>query len=243
MADGDLILADLHFHWPDGSTLFAGLDLVFRKGEITAVVGESGCGKSTLLRLAAGLLRPAGGTVTGGAPLRSLVFQAPNLLPWRTVTANVGLPLTLSGGNGMADQEVAMRVQTALDSVGLGEDGDKLPHMLSGGMQMRAGLARALITAPDLLFMDEPFAALDALTRHRLQQEFLALWRAERPTVVLVTHDIDAAVRLSDRVVVLGGRPASVQADFTVDLPRPRGPELRHDPRTSAQIQRIEGAL
>ncbi len=242
MADGDLVLGDLHFHWPDGTILFGGLELVFRRGVITAVVGESGCGKSTLLRLAAGLLPPARGTVTGGALLRSLVFQSPNLLPWRTVAANVGLPLELAGG-GMSDQDTAARVQAALETVGLGEDGDKLPRMLSGGMQMRAGLARALITAPDLLFMDEPFAAVDTLTRHRLQQEFLALWRARRPTVVLVTHDIDAAVRLSDRVVVLGGRPASIQADFNVDLPRPRGPELRHDPRTSAQIQRIEGAL
>jgi NitT/TauT family transport system ATP-binding protein len=238
MADGDLCLSDLHFHWPDGTTLFAGLDLVFQKGEITAVVGESGCGKSTLLRLAAGLLPPSRGTVTGGAQRRSLVFQSPNLLPWRTVAANVGLPLDLAGS-----EDRAAKVQGALDAVGLGEDGDKLPRMLSGGMQMRAGLARALITAPDLLFMDEPFAALDNLTRHRLQQDFLALWRAQRPTVVLVTHDIDAAVRLSDRVVVLGGRPGKVQADFCVELPRPRGPELRHDPRTSAQIQRIEGAL
>jgi NitT/TauT family transport system ATP-binding protein len=238
MADGDLCLSDLHFHWPDGTTLFAGLDLVFQKGEITAVVGESGCGKSTLLRLAAGLLPPFRGTVTGGAQRRSLVFQSPNLLPWRTVAANVGLPLDLAGS-----EDRAAKVQGALDAVGLGEDGDKLPRMLSGGMQMRAGLARALITAPDLLFMDEPFAALDNLTRHRLQQDFLALWRAQRPTVVLVTHDIDAAVRLSDRVVVLGGRPGKVQADFCVELPRPRGPELRHDPRTSAQIQRIEGAL
>jgi NitT/TauT family transport system ATP-binding protein len=242
MADGDLCLSDLHFHWPDGTTLFAGFDLSFRTGEITAVVGESGCGKSTLLRLAAGLVPPAQGSVTGGAERRSLVFQSPNLLPWRSVAANVGLPLALAG-SGRVDDDTAPRVQAALDAVGLGEDGDKLPRMLSGGMQMRAGLARALITAPDLLFMDEPFAALDALTRHRLQQEFLALWRAERPTVVLVTHDIDAAVRLSDRVVVLGGRPASVQADFSVDLPRPRGPELRHDPRTIEQIQRIEGAL
>ncbi len=239
MADGALSFSDLHFHWPDHPPLFAGLKLVFRQGEITAVVGESGCGKSTLLRLAAGLLSPTQGIVSGGASNRSLVFQSPNLLPWRTVASNVGLPLALTG-DGSASTS---RVQAALDAVGLGHDGEKLPRMLSGGMQMRAGLARALITAPDLLFMDEPFAALDALTRHRLQQDFLALWRARRHTVVWVTHDIDAAVRLSDRVVVLGGQPGIVQAEFLVNLPRPRGADLRHDPRTSAQVQQIESAL
>jgi len=236
-ANEDLALRDLHLCWPNGAVLFEALNLQFAQGKITAIVGETGCGKSTLLRLMAHLLAPSQGDVSHHGGSRSFVFQSPNLLPWRTVAENVGLPLVLEGRSG------ATEVIAALESVGLDEHAGKLPHMLSGGMQMRTALARALITRPSVLFMDEPFSALDALTRHKLQQEFLALWREHRFTVLLVTHDIDAAIRLADRVVVLGGAPASVQMDLPIDLPRPRELDLRHDPRTGSYIRRVEGAL
>lgn len=232
-------LEGVDFRWaPDAERLLEGFDLSCAAGRVTAIVGASGSGKSTVLRLMAGLAVPERGAVRTGSTAPgalACVFQAPTLLPWRTLRDNVALPLTLIG----ADDAGA--VASALERVGLADAADKLPRELSGGMQMRASLARALVTGPRLLLLDEPFSALDAITRRRLHGVFSAAWKDA--TVVLVTHDIDEAVLLADRVVVLGGRPLQVVADLPVPLPRPRAAALRHDPRVSALIQQIEGAL
>jgi len=231
-------LEAVDFRWePDGLPLVAGLDLECRAGEVTAIVGASGSGKSTLLRLMAGLETPACGAIRTGVSqpgALAMVFQAPTLLAWQTVRENVALPLVLLGRS-------TEGVDAVLEQVGLLDAADRLPRELSGGMQMRASLARALVTEPSLLLLDEPFSALDAITRRRLQGVFSEAWQGA--TVVLVTHDIDEAVLLADRVVVLGGRPLGVVADIAVPLSRPRTAGLRHDPRVAALIQQIEGAL
>ena len=231
-------LEDITFRWnPDAPPLVEGFDLRCEAGRVTALVGASGSGKSTLLRLMAGLETPEHGSVATGAGepgALAMVFQAPTLLPWTTVRGNVCLPLELLG-------RAADEVDAALERVGLLDAADKLPRELSGGMQMRASLARALVTRPSLLLLDEPFSALDAITRRRLHGVFSAAWRDA--TVVLVTHDIDEAVLLADRVVVLGGTPLEVAADVPVSLPRPRGAEQRHDRRVAELIQQVEGAL
>lgn len=190
-------------------------------GEFVAILGPSGCGKSTLLRLIAGLERPSsgavrlgGGEVTAVDPRCAIVFQEPRLLPWRTVAANVAL-----GTRRIAEPPAPAAL---LELVGLSEFAAALPHQLSGGMAQRAALARALIGHPGVLLLDEPFASLDALTRMRMQDLLLDVCRELRPTVVLVTHDVDEALYLADRIVVLGPRPASVAATIAVPRSRPR---------------------
>lgn len=241
MADA-VKLEGVEFRWAPGEApLFEGFDLTCAAGVVTAIVGPSGSGKSTLLRLMAGLERAQAGVVHSGVRdpgELAYVFQAPTLLPWRSLWDNVMLPLSLLGTPAV-DADAAVRV--ALERVGLAGEAEKLPRALSGGMQMRASLARALVTRPRLLLLDEPFSALDAITRRRLQGVFEEAWQGA--TVVLVTHDIDEAVLLADRVVVLGGRPLRVEADLPVVLPRPRSAALRHDPRVGALVRRIEGAL
>ena len=226
-------LAGLSFSWPDGTPLAAGLDLKLGDGCLTALVGASGCGKSTLLRLLAGLLEPQEGRVVRPPGEAGFVFQSPTLLPWRTVRENVSLPQELGGA-------AAMSVAEALALVELTEHADKRPSQLSGGQQMRVSLARALRGDPSLLLLDEPFAALDALTRRRLQHQFAELQTRQGRTVILVTHDLDEAVLLADRVVVLAGPPTQVVEDVAVDLPRPR---RVHDPAVGALVQRLEAAL
>ncbi|HVQ91923.1 MAG TPA: ABC transporter ATP-binding protein [Mycobacteriales bacterium] len=192
-------------------TVLAGLDLDLEPGRFVALLGRSGSGKSTLLRVLAGLDPAATGQVR--TPRRvSVAFQEPRLLPWKRVAANVAL--------GLDDPDPAARAQEALAEVGLWELADAWPLTLSGGEAQRAALARALVRRPDLLLLDEPFGALDALTRITIHDLVLALWITHRPAVLLVTHDVDEALALADRVVVLaGGRIAD---DVTVDLPRPR---------------------
>lgn len=236
MAEG-LRFAGVGFAWPGRAPLLSGLDFTLSPGGITAVVGASGCGKSTLLRLAAGLLRPSAGAVQRPGGDRAFVFQAPTLLPWRTVAENVGLPLELRG----LDPRDA--VAAALAQVGLSESAGALPRALSGGMQMRASLARALVTRPALMLLDEPFSAVDAISRRALHEVFLDLWRRERFTALIVTHDIDEAVLLADRVLVLAGRPAGLRGDIPVPLPRPRAAALRHDPALGALSARVEALL
>ena len=233
------------FRWPDSdSDLLAGFQLTAEAGRVTAIVGPSGCGKSTLLRLAAGLEHPTAGAVDAGprgAGHRGYVFQAPTLLPWRSVADNVRLPLELMPR--LAHEEADRRVQEALAAVQLEEAANKLPHALSGGMQMRASLARALVTRPTLLLLDEPFSSLDALTRRRVHQLFQSAWRTVGATVLLVTHDIDEAVLLADRVVSVGGRPLQVRADLPIPLPHPRTAALRHDPALGELVRILEESL
>jgi len=194
--------------------------------EFVSVIGPSGCGKSTLLRIVAGLDRPsAGEIVVAGKRVsrpgadRGMVFQEYALLPWKTTQKNVEFGPLLKGVPKAERAEIARRF---LNLVGLAGAEHKYPHQLSGGMRQRAAVARALANNPAILLMDEPFAAVDALTRHRLQEELATISATERTTVLFVTHAIEEAVFLSDRVVVLAGRPGRVIADLTIDLPRPR---------------------
>lgn len=230
-----LALRDLCFTWPDGTAAVADLTLELTPGRIHALVGPSGCGKSTLLRLAAGLLTPSQGSIQVPQGEKGFVFQAPTLLPWRSVRANVALPLELGTGHGDVD--------AALEQVGLAEHADKLPRQLSGGMQMRVSLARALLAQPRLVLLDEAFGSLDALTRKRLQMDTLALWARQGFTALLVTHDIEEAVFLADTVSVFAGPPLRLLAHLPVPLERPRARAHAHDPRLVELAQHIEGLL
>ena len=230
-------LSRVSYSWPEGPSIVEDLSLAIAPGSFTALVGASGCGKSTLLRLFAGLLTPERGTVTAPATSRAFVFQSANLLPWLSVTDNVALPLKLQGIDAAVRRNRALK---ALERVGLSEAAAALPRALSGGMKMRVSLARALVVQPDLLLMDEPFSALDALTRKQMHQEFLALWQTLSATVLMVTHDLEEAALLCDRVVVLAGRPLHIAIDAPISVPRPR---RRHDPALVAQVATLEAAL
>lgn len=201
------------------------------KSKVLTLVGPSGCGKTTLLRIVGGLLKPTSGNVLidgqrldGPHAKISMVFQDFRLLPWRTARQNVELPLELSGVDAKTRWDLA---KSLLNTVGLEEAFGRYPHELSGGMKQRVGLARALITDPEVLLMDEPFGALDAQTRELLQIELLRLWHKSRPhkTVLFVTHSVDEAVLLSDEIIVMKGRPGSVKERIEIDLPDPRWSE------------------
>ena len=220
----------------DGVQALSDLDLQVDEHEFVAIVGPSGCGKSTLLRLVAGLDQPSAGTLnvrdSRAASERearlAYVLQDPTLLPWRHARGNVALPLELRG---LGDEEIDRRVGDAIDLVGLGPFGGSFPHQLSGGMRMRVSIARAVALAPDLLLMDEPFGALDEISRMRLNEELLGLWSRNRWTCLFVTHSVHEAVFLSQRVLVMSARPGRILADFRVPFPFPRSRELRSDPR------------
>lgn len=207
-------------------TALEGVDLAVSRGEVVALIGPNGSGKSTLLRVIAGLL-PAdrgrvvfqGGEINGPDPRIGLVFQEPRLLPWRTTAANVAYPLELAG---MPASERAPRTEAALHTVGLQDAADRIPSRLSGGMRQRAALARSLALEPELLLLDEPFSAVDELTRERLNLELLDIAARRGATVVVVTHSVQEAIFLADRVVVLSPRPGRVVADIAVALLRPR---------------------
>ena len=213
--------------------------------EFVAIVGPSGCGKSTLLRVLAGLLEPTRGEVTfppysEGRPRVGLVFQKANLMPWRSVLRNIALPLELEG---VPRAEAVQRAEAMIALMGLEGFADTLPRDLSGGMAQRVALARAFIHKPDLLLLDEPFTALDALTRERLWDELLRIWRHERTTVVMVTHSVNEALLLADRVLVLTARPARVKMVLDVPLPRPRAADLRYTPRFGDLARHLRAAL
>ena len=220
------------------------------RGELLALVGPSGCGKSTLLRVVAGLRRPTHGAVevdgrvvTGPIPAVGMVFQAPVLLRWRTVRDNVLLPAELAG---LERRRYRERADYLLRLVGLGGFADRLPRELSGGMQQRAAICRALLLDPPLLLMDEPFGALDAMTRDEMNLELLRVWgeaAAARKTVLFVTHSIPEAVFLADRVVVMSPRPGRVARVVDVPLPRPRTPATRAAPQFGALALEIHETL
>jgi NitT/TauT family transport system ATP-binding protein len=211
-----------------------GFDIDVEEGEFLSIVGPSGCGKSTFLNILLGLLKPDSGEVlmhgkkiTGPSSDRAMVFQEFGLLPWRTVQNNIELGLELKRTSAAKRRAVAERL---VSLVGLGGFENHYPHELSGGMKQRVGLARALATDPDVLLMDEPFAALDAQTRDLMQVELLRIWREARKTVLFVTHQIDEAIYLSDRVMVMSKRPGRAKKWFIVALPRPREYEMRVTP-------------
>lgn len=215
--------------------------------EFVCLIGPSGCGKTTLLRLLAGLLLPSEGRVLfEGQPLSAprrrigFVFQKANLMPWRSVLANITLPLELQG---VTPAEAQRRAKELIQLVGLSGFEDSLPRQLSGGMEQRVAIARALIHNPEVLLLDEPFGALDALTRERMGTELLRIWEARKKTVVMVTHSIPEALFLSDRVLVLSPRPGRVRLALEVSLPRPRQMDMEHSPEFGALAAEVRKAI
>lgn len=228
----------------DGSVAtLDGISCVIAPHEFVSVLGPSGSGKTTLLKIVAGLVAPSSGLVrvdgaevTGPQRRMGIVFQVPALMKWRTAIENVLLPAEILGLNPAASRS---RAKELLDLVGLTGFMDKYPHELSGGMQQRVAIARALIHDPAILLLDEPFSALDTMTRNQLNIELLRIWSERRKTSLLITHSIPEAVFLSDRVVVLGPRPAKVLDIVSVDLPRPRAPEMRVSREFMALVDHI----
>jgi len=241
--------ADKVFTLSRGRTLQAldAVDLQIAEGEFVAIIGPSGCGKSTVLRLAAGLDTPTNGTVEifGAAPRTlaaqhrlGVAFQEHALLPWASVRENIALPYRVAGRR--VDDA---RVDELIELVGLGGFEKARPKQLSGGMRQRVSIARALVLSPDLLLLDEPFGALDAVTRRKMNAELARIWAEERITTILVTHDVDEALILADRVVVMSGRPGHVRTVVDVDFPRPRGPETTRSPEFHALVDRLTALL
>lgn len=241
-----LTLTDVGVTFPDGQEeVLAGVSFNVPAGAFVALVGTSGVGKSTLLRVIGGLLPPTTGTVLldGTPPMESsepvgIVFQRDNLMPWRTVVENINLPLEINPPP-PGDAPVA----GVLELVGLSGYGNSYPAQLSGGMAQRVAIARALVQRPDLLLLDEPFGALDALTRERMAQELLRIWEAMPVTVILVTHSIGEAVLLADEVLVMNGRPATITDRIAIDLPRPRTWELQATAEFQACATAVRAAI
>jgi NitT/TauT family transport system ATP-binding protein len=249
---GTLSLAGLDFAFPSRTSaplpVLDGVDLTIEGGGIVALIGPNGCGKSTLLRVICGLLTPLHGAValddtpiTGPDPRIGLVFQEPRLLPWRSAADNITYPLELAG---WSVERRATRLATLTDLVGLDPAvAGARPSVLSGGTRQRVALARALALEPDVLLLDEPFSALDALTRERFDLELLRLWEHAATTIVMVTHSIPEAILVADRVVVLSPRPGRVVADIAVELPRPRSIDDLDGAVVSDTARRIRAAL
>ena len=241
---------DVMLRYATGTEALTSFSLVSRRREFVSIVGPSGCGKSTFLRLAAGLLPPTSGVLhVGGVPPSAagrahcetaFVFQFPTLLPWRSVEDNVALPFELGATPSPRDEA---RLRTLLELVGLAPFANAMPHELSGGMQMRASLARALITRPELILLDEPFGALDDITRQRLNEDLLTLWQQDRWSALFVTHNVFEAAFMSERVLVMSARPGRVVAEFAVPFPFPRAAALRAAPAFAELTGRISAAL
>jgi NitT/TauT family transport system ATP-binding protein len=217
-----------------------GMDLDVSDGEFVSLLGPSGCGKSTFLKIVNGLLKATAGEIrlrsTGKGREDAMVFQDAALFPWYSVLDNVAYGLVCAG---VKRSEARRRAQPLIDLVGLAGFADKYPYQLSGGMQQRANLARALAVDSEILLMDEPFASLDAQTRELMQAELLRIWNAARKTVVFVTHQIEEAVYLSDRVVVMSARPGRILADIRIDLPRPRALDVKRSPEFASYADQI----
>jgi len=237
-------IASLHaveVDYPRGKAL-GPFDLSLAVGEIVALVGPSGCGKSTALRLLAGLETPTRGSVqrAAGRGETSVVFQSPTLAPWLSATANVALPLELAG---MARGQARAEAVAALDRVGLSGAEDARPAQLSGGMAMRVSLARALVTRPKLLLLDEPFAALDEITRRALADDVLALCAELKPAVVFVTHNVEEAVYMASRVIVMTPGPGRAAGETAIDAPIPRPAQFRTTPRFREAAEHVSAQL
>ena len=236
--------------YPNGTQALLPVDLTIEEGEFVTLLGPSGCGKSTLLKMVAGLLEPTDGRLhLWRKPVAQLdesgkkmafVFQSPTLMPWASVQTNVRLPLDLAGA---PRAEADARVTEALALVGLSKFANALPRALSGGMQMRVSIARGLVTQPDLLLMDEPFGALDEITRHKLDADLLDLWRKKKLTVIFVTHSIHEAVFLSSRVVMMAARPGRVVEEFRIDAPYPRTADFMVSPEFSRYAKLLQDSL
>ncbi len=238
----------LQYRTQDGAIdALSRVDLTVDRGEFVSIIGPSGCGKSTLLSVLGGLLPPTSGEVridgvrlTEPSPRIGFAFQDPVLLPWRTVLQNVLLPAQLRFGR--VRQHVA-RAELLIDMVGLRGFERNYPKELSGGMRQRVAIARALLLDPEVLLMDEPFGALDAITRERMGYELLRIWQGSGKTVLFVTHGISEAVFLSDRVVAMSARPGSILEDRRIDVPRPRVPQSQEDPRFLEAARVLRGLL
>ena len=232
--------------YDSGVAALGPIDLEVRKGEFVSLLGPSGCGKSTALRLIAGLSAPTSGAVqvskSASQTKHSIgfVFQEPTLMPWTNIRENVRLPLMLAH---VPRDEADARVGEALAQVGLAEFAEAYPRELSGGMKMRVSLARALVIDPDILLMDEPFAALDEITRFRLNNDLLSLWRDLRKTVIFVTHSVFESVYLSQRVVVMTPRPGRIAREFRIQPAEPRGEDFRTSAEYVAVCREVSGAL
>jgi NitT/TauT family transport system ATP-binding protein len=234
--------------YDSGLVALGPIDLEVRKGEFVSLLGPSGCGKSTALRLIAGLNQPSSGTVrvshppaeVGGRHPVGFVFQEPTLMPWASVRDNVRLPLRLAR---VSAAEADARIDGALAQMGLADFADAYPRELSGGMKMRVSLARALVTDPDILLMDEPFAALDEITRFRLNNDLLALWRDLRKTVVFVTHSVFESVYLSQRVIVMTSRPGRIAAEIGISATEPRTEDFRTSAEYAGYCRKVSNAL
>ena len=230
-----------------GATVLDGIDLKVERGEFVSVIGPSGCGMSTLLKMVAGLSPCSDGAIAvdGMTPenarqITSFIFQDATLLPWRTVRENVGLGLELEG---VAKDRREQKVRSVLELVGLGEVADRFPRQLSGGMKMRVSIARALATRPQVLLLDEPFAALDEMTRDRINEELLKLREEQGWTALFVTHSVAEAVFLSTRVIVLAAHPGRLAHDMAIDLPFPRTGETRMSDAFEEKVAEVSRAL
>lgn len=236
--------------YPGGTQALLPVDLRIEEGEFVTLLGPSGCGKSTLLKMVAGLLEPSDGRLLlwrkpvpqlqASGKKMAFVFQQPTLMPWSSVHTNVRLPLDLAG---VPRAEADARVTEALQLVGLARFAKALPRELSGGMQMRVSIARGLVTEPDLLLMDEPFGALDEITRNKLDSDLLRLWQEQNLTVVFVTHSIHEAVFLSQRVIMMAARPGRVVEDIPIREPFPRSEAFRVSPAFSLYARQLQDSL
>ena len=242
------LLRGIRKAFPTGTRALEGLDLEIRTGEFLTLLGPSGCGKSTALRIIAGLSEPTAGVISWPSTAASsrasrrigFVFQEPTLMPWASVFKNVLLPLELTRAPAA---KLAERVEVALERVGLVASREAYPRELSGGMRMRVSIARALVTEPQLLLMDEPFAALDEITRFKLNDDLLRMWQALRTTVVFVTHSVFESVYLSSRIAVMAARPGRIFTELAVDAPYPRDQNFRTSAEYAASCRSTSEAL